>query len=58
MLRARAARLNGVGAAPWLIPVAILSAAQANLQNPRPPGHASPAAAGVRWEAFAAVTGK
>lgn len=43
---------------PWLIPASILSAAQANLQNPRPPGHASPATAGVRWEAFAAVTGK
>jgi pyruvate,orthophosphate dikinase len=52
------AGLDGVSAAPWLIPVSILSAAQANLQNPRQSGHPIPAAAGVRWEAFAAVTGR
>lgn len=52
------AGLDGVSAAPWLIPVAILSAAQANLQNPRPPAKEGSAVAGVRWESLTAVPEK
>ncbi len=52
------AGLDGVSAAPWLIPVSILSAAQANLQNPRASANATLPPAVPRWDVHSTTLSK